>query len=211
MPKILWRVTLALYFAFKLFQDILGIGGISGDVRWWAGMLDGSWLDPDNSYWAARVFRVGSYLLTLVTAVAFYEVWIRPWLVPWLRPRLFKFLCWWTGVRDLACRPRFKLYEAACLLQREDPPATYQGFSRKNLSPESKKVYDSLVTAIWDDDLGSDLAFEAGRLEAVEPSQLHELEIDRATLREYLSSKEGPIPEFLNERFDELAGEKEGE
>ena len=208
MAKILWRVTLALYFAFKLFQDILGIGGISDDVRWWTGMLDGSWLDPDNSYWAARVFRVGSYLLTLVTAVAFHEVWIRPWLVPWLRPRLFKFLCRRTGVRDLACRPRFTLYDAACLLAREEPhrPPLLQ-----NLGFASKEEYDSLVKAIQDDDLGSDLAFEAGWLEGAKSSRLHELEIDRAALRKYLSSRKRPIPEFLNERFDDPAGGKEGE
>ena len=108
--------------------------------------------------------------------------------------------------------PRFKLYEAACLLHCLDPvwPLTNQ---------KSKEEYQSLVIAakefrlrivitdggvrtIGEDEKGQQTFHMAWKEADDGPEALRDIEVDRKALREYLESESRTVPEFLNERFD---------
>ena len=93
----------------------------------------------------------------------------------------------------------FKLYEAACLLVGEEPEWPLS--TRK-----SREEYNTLCHAVKTDRLDSNddsPAFMFGYV--LDNDEVHLLELDRKTLRRYLSFQNRPVPDFLLEKFDEHA------
>ncbi len=92
---------------------------------------------------------------------------------------------------------QFTVYEVACLLAGTAPVWPLP-------TPESKEEYELLRLALLDDELGGELAYEAGFAEGDggDESRLHLVELERRNLRAYLQAKGREIPEFLDERFD---------
>ena len=97
-------------------------------------------------------------------------------------------------------RQKLKLYEIACWLAGDD---AYWPLPSGRACDE----YNSLLAEIKDNHQNVEYGYEAGFMDGDEedglPSTVHELERDRRIFRKYLRSVGRPIPEFLNERFDE--------
>ena len=107
----------------------------------------------------------------------------------------------------------FQLYEAACLLVGDVPVWPLPSARTRN---EYADLYKAIREGRLDDptDFRDDtlsihlslLEFEDEEREKMRPDLVknirHELEIDRWTLRRYLSVVNRSIPEFLEERFD---------
>ncbi len=93
---------------------------------------------------------------------------------------------------------QFAVYEVACLLAGTAPVWPLP-------TPESKEEYELLRLALLDDELGGELAYEAGFAEGNggDESRLHLVEIERGQLRGYLRLADSQIPEFLAAEFDE--------
>ena len=89
----------------------------------------------------------------------------------------------------------FKLYEAACLLANWPPEWPIRDVA-------AREEYESLLKSIKKEELGGELAFEAGWRSGAESSEVHELEIDSEVLRRYIHSMKREIPPFLDEKFD---------
>ncbi len=89
---------------------------------------------------------------------------------------------------------RFKLYVIACRLSRDEPAWPLP-------TEDAREEYNSLRGAIRNDQFGDELAREIGFKEG--QGREHELEIDRKLLRKYLQAMGRPVPEFLEERFDD--------
>ncbi len=92
---------------------------------------------------------------------------------------------------------QFAVYEVACLLAGTAPAWPLP-------TPESKEEYELLRLALLDDELGGELAYEAGFAEGDggDDSRLYRVELERRHLRAYLRARDREDPEFLDERFD---------
>ncbi len=93
---------------------------------------------------------------------------------------------------------QFAVYEAACVLTGKAPRWPF----RKDTPEENE--YELLRLALLDDELGGELAYEAGFAEGDggDDSRLHLVEIGRQGLRNYLQAKGRKVPRFLHEQFD---------
>ena len=94
---------------------------------------------------------------------------------------------------------QFAVYEAACVLTGKAPRWPLQ-----KDTPEENE-YELFRLALLDDELGGELAYEAGFAEGDggDESRLHLVEIERGQLRGYLRLADSQIPEFLAAEFDE--------
>ena len=126
-----------------------------------------------------------------------------------------------------APQPRFKLYEAACLLHGLDPlwPLIDQKTKDEYASLiRAAKEYrlkiiplrNGFTTTVGDDKAKQHMALLGevmnkgvwktlpnGERQVTKPAEaLRDIEVDRKALRGYLESESRPVPEFLNERFD---------
>jgi len=99
---------------------------------------------------------------------------------------------------------KFELFRAACLLGGDEPQWPLP-------TERAKEKYATLIRTIGSQQLDDPevpthdtISFDLGWREEDRSgrSTLHELEIDRRTLRKYLQLDGRPIPEFLEERFD---------
>ena len=93
---------------------------------------------------------------------------------------------------------QFAVYEAACVLTGKAPR-----WPLRKDTPEENE-YELLRLALLDDELGGELAYEAGFAEGDggDDSRLHLVEIGRQGLRNYLQAKGRKVPRFLHEQFD---------
>ena len=99
-----------------------------------------------------------------------------------------------------------------CLIVGEEPAWPLQTQRSRD---EYAALYEDLRTEELDDpESGEDetLSYEFGHRSGDEedgtPSTVHEMELDRRTLRRYLHRHSRAIPEFLDERFDHQLGEQ---
>ena len=171
---------------------VVGLAGIPDDIRLWAMWLDymGAWLDN----WSVR-----ASLALLGIALATYPQWLpnTRWYFRRIRSSQRLPEAW----RILGARTSwFSLYTAACLLVGDEPDWPLP-------TERSREEYDALCAAIragkLDDDGMADesWAYNYGMHEAGD--EVHQMELDRDTLRKYLRCSSRPIPLFLDERFDE--------
>ena len=93
---------------------------------------------------------------------------------------------------------QFAVYEAACVLTGKAPRWPF----RKDTPEENE--YELLRLALLNDELGGELAYEAGFAEGDggDDSRLHLVESGRQGLRNYLQAKGRKVPRFLHEQFD---------
>ena len=119
----------------------------------------------------------------------------------------------WPSVNDEAATP-LNPYKLACWLDRREPRWPL-------LSKASRHHYDAIIAALIDEDqFGNELplgsqsppwahpwAAQVYWERAVEkkgkPNKEHEIELTRSLVRRYLRSIDHPIPEFLDEKYDD--------
>ena len=119
----------------------------------------------------------------------------------------------WPQVEDCAARV-LNPYKLACWLDRRKPEWPLP-------SQESNEHYDDIVSALTDDSrFGNELPlgrqsppwahpwaaqvyWEQAMTENGEPNNTHEIQLTRSLVRRYLRSITRPLPEFLDEKYDD--------
>lgn len=139
-----------------------------------------------TSGWTPLIAGLTSILLApflTVPLIKLVEWWQRKWntdsLPPPQRP-------WWEAPGSL--QTQFKLYEAACLLDNQEPAWPVPTL-------RARDEYCALVSEITSDNLRHNLAFEFGSAEF--HGKEHELLISHKDLRKHLRSMKRPLPPFL--------------
>ena len=173
-------------------------------------------LIPESQFWGT-VCLVVAGLLTVGLIILGIIVWRQ-------RDSLEENNAW--KIRG-ARLPRFKLYEAACLLYDLDPlwPLINQKTKDEYASLiRAAKEYrlkiiplrNGFTTTVGDDKAKQHMALLGevmnkgvwktlpnGERQVTKPAEaLRDIEVDRKALRGYLESESRPVPEFLREQFD---------